>query len=171
MTQASLDFGPPPFAPAPPLWSPTGELLLPNPVRLLALWQPYCGLVAAGVKTLETRTWEWPYPPGWLALYATLGYGGGEAFRRLGDLADPHKEPRGVVLCIVYVGGCRPMRPEDATAACVDYDPARFVWGLTAAHRLARPIPLDRGPQKFASLPRTSIAAALDPPTTQQDRS
>jgi hypothetical protein len=60
--------------PAPALWSPAGELLLPEKVRLISLNQPYAGLLFGndfdepgelGPKALETRTWAWPCEPSW----------------------------------------------------------------------------------------------------------
>lgn len=147
--------------PAPRLWSPSGELLLPERVRLISLWQPYCGLVAAGVKLFETRERKWPHEPSWLAIYATKN-ANKAAFRRLGAVAAAHHGPCGVVLALVWIGGSRPMRPEDATAACYPFELQRFVWIVGAAHRLQRPIPLERGPQNIASISRDALAAALD---------
>jgi hypothetical protein len=55
------------------------------------------------------------------------------------------------------------MHPEDVKAACIDFDPRRFVWIIGASHRLKNPIRLARGPQKFSSCSRAAIAAALGP--------
>lgn len=150
--------------PAPALWGPADELLLPDEVTLIALWQPYAGLVAAGVKGFETRGWPWPYEPRWLAIYASKTPDT-KAFRRLGALADPHREPLGAVIVLVWIGGCRPMRPEDAERACYPFEAERFVWVIGAVYRLARPIALERGPQKFGHVTRGQLQAALDAPT------
>lgn len=108
-----LEYGTVPLrpVPAPRLWGPGGELLLPEKVRLISLWQPYCGLVADGVKVFETRERKWPYEPSWLAIYATKN-GNKAAFRQLGATAATHHGPCGVVLALVWIGGSRPMRAE-----------------------------------------------------------
>jgi hypothetical protein len=165
--QQAIAFPPEALAPwpeAPALWSPSGELLLPERVRLISLHQPYAGLVIEGVKALETREWPWPYGPSWLAVFAARNGVPRATLARLGELAERHREPQGVVLGLVWVAGCRPMRPEDAGPACYPFDPKRFVWGLRCPTRFAAPIPLERGPQKFASIPRAQVAAALHPP-------
>lgn len=148
------------WQPAPVLRAPDGRLLLPPRVRLLSLWQPYAGLVLAGVKTLETRTWPWPYPPGWLLIFATQALAE-KAVRRIGPRAELHRKPRGVVIGLVWIQGSRKMRPKDEAAACIGFDPKLHVWGCDAPHLLPHPIPLKRGPQKFSSLPREQVEAAL----------
>lgn len=177
--QAGTDFMP---APAPPLWGPAGELLLPDLVRLISLNQPYADLLFGddgepGPKGLETRMWLWPYEPSWLAIYATKTpdkpalkrlHDRLTQVQRIGPHGRPYESPRdlclGAVIGIVFIGGCRPMVPGDEKAALYPHKAGRFVWIIGANHRLARPIRLPRGPQKFASLPRQTIAVALDAP-------
>lgn len=72
---------------------------LPEVLRVISLWDPYASLVVDGIKTLETRTWPWPYEPG------------------------------------------------------------RQAWPLSHGRRFVYPVPF-RGPQKFASVPRETVAAA-----------
>ncbi len=156
------------FHPVPPpqLRGFGGELDLPERVRLISLNQPYCGLCSVADpenrtgKWLETRTWPWPYDPSWLALYATKKLDK-QACERLGNVAAPHHDPRGVVLALVWIGGCRPMCEADEVGAMYPYEPGRFVWHIGKAIRLRKPIPLDRGPQKFSSLPRELIARSM----------
>jgi hypothetical protein len=141
-------------------------------VRLISLWLPYAWLVfgedgAPGPKSLETRTWEWPYEPSWLAVYATQDPDRSAYARIFGanwrNVLHQHQAAGavGTILGVVWIAGCRPMRPTDVTAACIDFDPKRFVWIIGASHRLENPIRLRRGPQKFASCSRDAIAAAL----------
>lgn len=176
MKQASLLGVEPPFrvVPPPPLWGPDGSLLLPDEVLLIAMDQPYAGLLADEIKVIETRTWPFPYAPCWMAIYATRTPDQG-AIRRLGEAGPAYAEPRGVILALVWVGGCRPMMPIDEVAACIPYATVAArctakgrgtpqAWIIGAAHRLTRPIPLTRGPQKFAHVSKSIIAAALDAP-------
>ena len=174
---AATTFVPLTPAPAPQLWAPDGNLLLPDPVRLLALNQPYAGLLFGdepgepGLKRLETRTWPWPHPASWLAIYATKTPDKG-AFRRLGirfvpessALGATERTLLGVVLGLVWIGGCRPMVATDEKDALYPCTHGRYVWVIGASYRFQRPIPLQRGPQKFASIPKASVNAALDMP-------
>lgn len=138
---------------------------IPERVPCLALDQPYAGLVVAGVKTLETRTWAWPYEPGWLAVYATRSPDLG-AIRRLGLAAGLHAlgaDVHGAILGIVWVAGCRPMRQEDQLAAWHQCEPGLFVWPLEEPRRFAVPdsATLARGPQKFVYVHRSNIMHGL----------
>lgn len=165
MTQLGLTIDAGPVlrdVPALALWGPDGASLLPDRVLCLALDQPYAGLVVGGTKTLETRSWEWPYSPSWLAVYATRNPDRG-AIRRLGSLAEPHREPTAAILGLVWIAGCRPMAPGDEAAACFPFEAGRFVWKVGAAHRFPRPDTshLTRGPQKFVYVPRSVIIAGL----------
>ncbi len=170
------------MTPAPALWGSGGELLLPEKVRLISLDQPYASLLfgnehsepgEVGMKSLETRTWPWPYEASWLAIYATRSpdipavhriYGDGHGGREiLEHIRDPEVRDLGVVLGVVWVSGFRLMKPEDEKAAMFPYEPCRYVWVLGAAWHLPRAgrIPLPRGPQKFASISRDALAAGF----------
>jgi hypothetical protein len=150
-----------PRIPAPP-----GDLDPPLPDRALciSLWEPYASLVVTGVdgrrKTLETRKWEWPYPPSWLVIHAAKHVDLG-ACKRLGLRTTGY--PTGSLLGLVYVAGpSRPLIPEDEEEACF-YEPGRFAWPLDPgrARPFARPVPIPRGPQKFVYLPRTDVLRHL----------
>lgn len=132
---------------------------LPAGVLCLALNQPYADLVVGGVKTLETRTWIWPYPPSWLAIYATKS----ADWPRDGRLGQPRLLPLGAIVGVVYVTGCRLMERGDEGAACYPFELARFVWPIERPHRFAVPerSHLKRGPQKFVRIPRAVVLAAL----------
>lgn len=149
-----------------PGYGPGGQIVLPERVRVIALHRPYAGLVAANVKTLETRGRPWPeaYGPSWLAIYAAIAVDQ-EAMKRLGALAAENLGPAQAITCLVWVKGSRPLVPEDERAACF-YAPGRFAWELGEVVRFVRPIPLaetglKKGPQSFASVARAVIERAL----------
>lgn len=139
---------------------------LPARVPCVSLWQPYAELVIAGVKTIETRTWPWPYAPGWLAIHEAK-HVDREAERRLAkriaktrdDLCSWGPARGGSVIGLVYVAGCRGLIEEDEADACF-YAPNRHAWLLVKPTPFARPIVM-RGPQKFVFLPRARIVDAL----------
>lgn len=140
--------------------APTTQRELPPMVRVIALHDPYASLVVDGVKTLETRTWTWPYSPSWLVIHASKKVDG-EACVRLG--LNPFTRTigsAGALIGIVWVAGpSRPLLPEDEKAACF-YAPDRYAWPLESARRFAKPVPF-RGPQKFASVSRDVVVDAL----------
>ena len=168
---------------APPLWTPGGSSLLPDRVSCIALHPPYAGLLFpfvtldgdapadgdVGPKSLETRTWPFPYEARWLAIYATL-YPDRGAYRRIyGDgwkailAADIKRGEQGAILGVVWIAGCRPMVPGDEKAAMFPFDHKLFVWGIGAAHRFPRPntTHLARGPQRFVYLAKSVVVASL----------
>lgn len=137
---------------------------LPERVRVVSLWRPYAELVVLGVKSLETRTWAWPYPPSWLAIYATETIDT-EAVRRIGKRAEEAIGPGRHLLGLVWVVRSAPLLPEDEPRSLF-YAPGRMAWELEKATRFPRPVPLSRtglksGPQKFASVDRRVILDAL----------
>jgi len=134
-------------------------------VLVLSLWPPYAALVIAGVKTLETRTWPWPYPPRWLVVHVAKRPMSAADEQRLADKLDlvpaPLLRARGAMLGVVRVAGpSRELQPEDADAACF-YEPGRYAWPLESPIPFPSPVPLARGPQKFASLPRAKVERML----------
>lgn len=138
---------------------------LPDRIPCISLWEPYASLVLAGVKTIETRTWPWPYEPGWLAIHRAKHVDKEAMLRLQGRLASAGlteqaiREGLGSVGGIVYVTGSRPLLTDDEHAACF-YAPDRFAWPLEHATRLKAPIVM-RGPQKFVYLPRKVVEDAL----------
>ncbi len=100
------------------------ELFTPERVTCLSLHQPYAGLVAAGLKSLETRPTRWPatrpFPPPFLSGASETREGA--AFTRLAPRIG-HVGPLGVLwslfqtrgqaLALVDVVGCRPLVAED----------------------------------------------------------
>lgn len=142
---------------------PANPLGLPSEVLCLALNQPYADLVVGGSKTLETRTWAWPYPPSWLAIYATRNPDKA-AMTRIAPVSQRVLvAPLGGIVGAVWIAGCRLMVPEDEPAAWYPFEPGRYVWTVERAHRFRLPDRdhLDRGPQKFVRVPRSVILAGL----------
>ncbi len=45
---------------------------LPEFLPMVSMWHSWASLLAAGVKTIETRVWEWKRPPGYLAIHASM---------------------------------------------------------------------------------------------------
>lgn len=132
---------------------------LPERIRTISLHRPYAGLVAAGLKTLETRMWPWPYEAGWLLIHESKGIDK-EAMRRIGDVAQAHVGVGGVALVLVWIGGCRTMVAADEERAMVGVSDGRWVWEVGERHPLVTPIPMV-GRQKFWSTPREDVVAAL----------
>lgn len=143
---------------------------LPERVPCISLWAPYAELVVYGEKTIETRTWPWPYAASWLVIHEAK-HVDREAERRLElrirAMRERHaawpKAGRGVAATgLVYVAGCRPLLPADEEAACFyASDPPRFAWTLDHSHVFRRPVAM-RGPQKFVYLPRETVLVALE---------
>lgn len=136
---------------------------LPDRVRVISLWEPYASLVVDGRKTLETRTWPFPYPPSWLVIHAAK-HVDLAACDRLG--LNPFVRPKGTAgACIglVWVSGpSRPLLREDEAAACF-YEEGRYAWPLEHARRFKAPYAM-RGPQKFASVSRDVVLDAMGLP-------
>ena len=130
---------------------------LPPRVWCISLWWKWAALVAAGIKTIETRHWEWPYGPSWLAIHASQRPDGTVAGRSCPLPEAPPVQP-GALCALVWVEGCRELLPEDEPRALC-YAPGRFAWPLSDVRRLA-PVPM-RGPQKLARVDRAIIEQAL----------
>lgn len=138
-------------------------------VRVLSLWQPWAGLVAAGVKRFETRSWSTK----WRGLVAVHAARTTVCLRQVpapvravlernptvfGPLreADP---PLGAVVALVQVEDCLSTGPwyggqkapewlEALGAderASGDFGPGRFAWRLSRVGYLAKPIPFRNG--------------------------
>lgn len=144
--------------------TPIDSLGLPDEVWTIALWRPYAGLVMAGKKVLETRSWPWPYGVSWLGIWAAL-HVDAEALGRIGQLAEDHVGPAQVLLGIVRVTGCRPLLPEDEPRSLF-YAAGRCAWELERPLTFKRPVTvveagLKKLPQKFARVDRRVIVEAL----------
>ena len=94
-------------------------------LRALSLKQPWANLVAAGRKTVETRTWRTAYR-GPLIIVSS---------RR------PPVEPAGCAVALAELVDCRPMTREDEKAAGIALYPGAQAWILKNIRPL-RPFPL-----------------------------
>lgn len=81
-------------------------------MKALSIMQPWAGLVAAGRKTIELRSWSTSHR-GALAVCSGLRYDPRGVRHGLAEA------PRGVVLCVVDIVEVRPATINDASAACV----------------------------------------------------
>jgi hypothetical protein len=106
-------------------------------MKALSVKQPWASLIAAGVKTIETRTWRTDYRGPLLICSSKIP----------APTAGSDPGPCGVALCIADVIDCRPMTEADVAAACVSLYAGAWAWILTNV-RLVEPIPV-RGQVKF----------------------
>jgi hypothetical protein len=89
-------------------------------MKALSLKQPWANLVAAGRKTIETRTWRTEYRGPILIVSSQ----------------QPRIAPAGFAVALVELADCRPMTPADEPAACCPVYPGAFAWVL----RNVRPV-------------------------------
>lgn len=144
----------------------------------LSLWQPWASLIAWGKKRVETRSWATQYC-GDLAIHAAKRWTRdvaelclAEPFRSLlcRDIAHPAELPRGAVVAVVRLIGCR--RTEDVVHQLQadeldlgNYEAGRFAWFLTDVRPLVEPYPL-RGAQgvfPISAADATAIGALARP--------
>ena len=106
-------------------------------MKALSIKQPFASMIANGIKTIETRTWE-PLYRGPVLLCAskalhtgTVIYKGEEydarEFIRMCERAG-HQCPTGVMLCIAELVDCRAMIKDDEEAACCQLYPFARAW-------------------------------------------
>lgn len=147
---------------------------LPPTVTCFSLDQPYAGLVAAGLKTLETRLRPWPEKarpyPSPLLICATMTRRPWKVIRELWrlptEVAAGVCQSLGVALCLVDVVSCRVLTAEDEPRSWY-WDPeeqrkgiVRYAWELANVRRVA-PFKVS-GRQWFArSVPRQQVEDAL----------
>ena len=141
-------------------------------IKTISLWQPYASLIAAGVKTIETRSWA---PPKGLmgqriAIHAAKAMetsdvrGRGRHDRISAALNDPEWDgniPRGAVVCTAILDhAARVTGPERNGQVTVagnqvvavdewgDFGPGRWLWFLRDVEPVDPPVPA-RGHQGF----------------------
>lgn len=138
----------------------------PNTLPAKSLHQPYASLVAAGLKTLETRKTRIHYR-GPLVICSTLKVDN-EAMLRIfpyPSRADTTRMIRqrfdcydrrelGQALCVVDVVGCRPLVPEDEPRSWF-YAEGRFAWELANVRRVKSF--RVRGSQGFFRVPKAAL--------------
>jgi len=138
-------------------------------VKTLSIQQPWAALIAAGVKTIEVRTWRTEYR-GPLLIHATKR----SSFRRSPDVdptdyADPELlGANGVVVAEGRLVDCRVAQPQDAKSALWTPPPGSFAWMLEDVRRLTTFVPLRGRLGLFdVDLPTGSIetdSASVDSP-------
>ena len=94
-------------------------------MKALSVRQPWANLIADGVKTIETRTWNSNYRGDILILSSK----------------SPKIEPAGYALVVVKMVDCRPMTVKDEEAACCDLYEGAYSWVLTDIRKIV-PFPI-----------------------------
>lgn len=94
-------------------------------MKALSIKQPWANLIAAGKKTIETRTWATPYR--------------GEIL--LVSSKSPRIHPAGFALVVAHLVECRPMTVMDRDAAQCDVYPGAISWVLQDV-RAIEPFPV-----------------------------
>lgn len=102
-------------------------------MKALSIKQPWAAGIAAGIKTIETRTWSTSYR-GDLLLVSS-------ASPRINGLLS------GCAFAVAALTGCRPMVEADEEKACHVVYPNAWAWTLKNV-RLVRPFPV-KGALKF----------------------
>lgn len=132
-----------------------------------SLHQPYAGLMALGIKTIETRGHQ-TTRRGELLIVSTKTLVA-EAFTRLrqrfvgeGLLSagrfDAWCMPKGQALCIVHVDGCRPLEERDEPDSLF-YEPGRFAWTTDVSRlQLVQPFHVRGVPGEY-KVPRALVRA------------
>lgn len=83
-------------------------------MKAISIREPWAGLILAGRKTIETRTWATKYRGDLLICVS----------------AKPKSTISGNAACVVRLVDCRPMRSADARAACLPLYPGAWAWIL-----------------------------------------
>jgi len=132
-------------------------------MKALSLWQPWASLMAAGLKTIETRSWSTAYR-GPLAIHAakrpltreekSLFYIWACHGLLPSDWIDAHL-PFGAIVAVVQLVRCEPtgtFRVDRFNEAFGNYAPGRWAWITQNVRSLAQPIPY-RGMQGLFDVP------------------
>ena len=94
-------------------------------MKALSVMQPWANLIAAGKKTIETRTWPTNYRGEILVVSSKK----------------PKIEPAGCAVALARLVECRPMTKNDEAAACCEIYPNAFAWVLEDV-RPVKPFPV-----------------------------
>jgi len=94
-------------------------------MKAISLKQPWANMIAAGEKTIETRTWATDYRGELLIVSAKI----------------PPIAPAGYALAIAELVECRPMSVLDEPSAACRIYPKAVAWVLRNVQRI-RPIPV-----------------------------
>lgn len=82
--------------------------------------QPWANMIAAGEKTIETRTWSTDYR-GMLLIVSSK---------------TPRIDPAGFALAVAELAECRPMTAKDQLDACCAIYPGAFAWVLRNVRKI-----------------------------------
>lgn len=85
-------------------------------MKALCVQQPWASMIAAGLKTIETRTWRTSYR-GELLIAASKN-----------AQVEIENLPRGKALAIANLVECRPMLESDEIGACCPIYPRAVAW-------------------------------------------
>ena len=94
-------------------------------MKAISVKQPWANMIAAGEKTIETRTWATDYR-GELLIVSTKV---------------PKIEPAGCAVAIVQLIGCRPMTEKDQLEACCSIYAGAVAWVFANVRPIA-PFPV-----------------------------
>lgn len=87
-------------------------------MKALTIKQPWAGLIFAGLKTIELRSWATKYR--------------GPLLLTVSQKPKIIKAPTGCLLCVVTLVDCRPATKKDAEQACCDViTKGAFAWVLS----------------------------------------
>ena len=135
-------------------------------MKAISLWQPWASLMAAGLKTIETRSWPANYA-GPLAIHAAKRQLTGEEKDLLDDWIEKGllnsgdwtflRLPFGEIIAVVDLVRCErttamSIAPDSQNAAFGNFAPGRWAWFTRNARRLPQPIPY-RGMQGLFWIP------------------
>lgn len=94
-------------------------------MKALSVKQPWANMIAAGEKTIETRTWRTNYR-GPLLIVSSR---------------EPRIAPAGFALAVAVLDDCRPMTRRDEREACCRVYPGAQSWVLRDVRKI-EPVPI-----------------------------
>lgn len=112
-------------------------------MKALSIRQPWASLIRDGKKTIEVRSWITRFRGEFLVVAS----------------ARPDGPESGAALCIVRLEDCRPMTPDDESAALCRWTPGAWAWVLTDV-RPIRPLRM-KGKLSFYEVSDSLIRASL----------
>ena len=106
-------------------------------MKCLSIQQPWAGLIVAGVKKIECRSWHTPHR-GKILIHA------GRRINRIHptsldvniSVCESLVAARGVVIGEANLVDCRPAKPDDYHDALCEIKEGMFAWVLDSAHSI-----------------------------------
>jgi len=110
-------------------------------MKALSIRQPWAGLIAAQIKTIETRTWTTKYRgPLLIVAGRQIDEGARQRFLKAGT---PYSVfPQGVAVAVVELVDCFQMADVHEKAAMVPARPGLFGWRLELIAAIDKPFPV-----------------------------